>query len=227
MRMGSQTIKPMTTSIVIVDRYPIIRDGLAKFLNEKFVTFQVLEYVSVAKMNQDSKHQKPALIILGINNTGLEMVLALLDHLRMAYPESKIIVYDDERDSLKALEYLKNGARGYIPKSEDIATLQEGIGIVLDGKRFVVKEILDDIFDEQIFGFNKRLDRQHLLTGAELEVANYLINGMKISSIASLLHKSVSTVSTFKKRIFDKLGVDDIIELNEKITPVNYRKMGV
>jgi DNA-binding NarL/FixJ family response regulator len=55
------------------------------------------------------------------------------------------------------------------------------------------------------------------LSVREVEVMNLLIKGIPMQKIAEMLHIQVSTVSTYKTRIFSKLEVNGIVELLEKI----------
>jgi len=55
------------------------------------------------------------------------------------------------------------------------------------------------------------------LSVREIEVMNLLTKGIPLQKIADVLHLQVSTVSTYKTRIFSKLEINSIIELLEKI----------
>jgi DNA-binding NarL/FixJ family response regulator len=59
------------------------------------------------------------------------------------------------------------------------------------------------------------------LSAREREVLNLLMKGSSIAKIADTLHLQVTTVSTYKTRIFEKMGADNIVELIEKVKLYN------
>lgn len=65
--------------------------------------------------------------------------------------------------------------------------------------------------------FKKPENPINQLTNRELEIAQLIIEGFKSSEIANTLNLQKSTVSTYKNRIFEKLGIDNIPDLIKKI----------
>lgn len=207
----------MTRTIAIVEQFPLSRAGLAHFLNQHFVDHLILEHENVNELNRSHNQLRPGLIVLGLNGDWFERGLAQLDSLRSNYPTAKVIVYDDSPDSTKALKYLKRGACGYVSKSEKAASLKDGIDKILDGKRYIDRDILDTIFEDQIFRRKTAVSHRPALTRNESIVVNHLIDGLKVTQIAAMLQKKVSNISASKRRIFEKLDVTNVSELEAKV----------
>ncbi|GAA4433198.1 response regulator transcription factor [Ravibacter arvi] len=200
-------------TIALIDEYPVLRLGLAQLLSSRFADLEVKEYESVAGFIRDHQGEEPELIALGLNGLGQEENLSLLSALKRRFRAAPILVFDERVEAMHALSYLKAGALGYVAKSDDLARLEEAIGEALSGKRYIVKEVFfEAILEEQAPG-------NLVLTQGENRVANYLIKGMKTKSIARLLDRSTSTISTYKSRIFKKYNVGNVIELKEKMKP--------
>lgn len=200
-------------TIALIDEYPLLRLGLTQLLSSSFGDIGVKEYESVAGFIQNHQGNEPELIVLGLNRSGLEESLNLLSAIKRLFRAAPILVFDERVEAMHALSYLKAGALGYVAKSDDLVQLEEAIGEALRGKRYIMKEVFFEAILEEKFtdGF--------ALTQGEHKVALYLIKGMNTKSIARLLDRSTSTISTYKNRIFKKFKVGNVIELKEKMKP--------
>lgn len=204
-------------TIILIDQYPLQRMGLAQFLGNRFGQYSILEFDNLNNFCDHYTGENPALIIWGIGNTDLKSGFDWLSILRRRLLMPAIVICDEKADPQKALRYLKAGAAGYFSKSDDLSRLADGLDDVLRGKRYVTKQVLSAILEKQLFPTNEPKNGPKMLSKGEREVAAYLVRGMKVSTIASLLDKKMSTVSTYKHRIFKKLEVDNVIDLKEKL----------
>lgn len=128
-------------------------------------------------------------------------------------------MYDDRPDASLIVPYLKAGVNGYLSKQNSTNKLIECVEIVLEGKRYVCKEVLELILDEYIIE-NKALPANSFppLTPREYEIAKSLIQGIKTSEIAKVFGRKLGTISAMKTSIFKKLKVDNIVKLREMMT---------
>ena len=96
---------------------------------------------------------------------------------------------------------MRLGASGYVCKDDSRAKLVNGIQKVLAGKKYFPKPfpILSmAVRPERVLG-------EHQLSAREQEVLAMLATGQRLTDIAAALHVSRKTVSTHKKRLFDKM----------------------
>jgi DNA-binding NarL/FixJ family response regulator len=116
-------------------------------------------------------------------------------------------------DSLYAKRFLKLGAKGYLNKESGNDVIIQAVKSVLNGSIYMsnnlIQKITDDLISERTENvFEKLSDR-------ELEVCLYIIKGFGITEIATILNLSTSTVGTHKARLFEKVGVQKEIELQQ------------
>ena len=203
----------MISIIAIVEQCQILRAGLVHFFNLHFAAYSIIEFENVEEAAEGPGLQHPVLFILGLNSCRLTRGLAQLNNVRSKYPAAKIVIYDEVADPDSAFRFLKEGACGYLARSETAVSLKNAVDRVLGGQLYVAKNILDIIFQERIFGWEKRLSRRRALTKSEFLIASYLADGLNVTKIATILNKHPSTVSVQKWKILKKLGIDTVEEL--------------
>lgn len=206
-------------TIALIDNHPIIRTGLGLFLKKSFDEVTVMESDSILSLYTLDPNQVPDLVILGISQSSFNENLGLINATKKYFSSSHIIIYDETPRSSLVLHYLRAGAKGYLTKLNSANELVDCIGEVLKGKRYICNEVFDVILDRYPFEKMKSSKVNELLTSREFEIAKYLSEGMKTSSIAQKLGRKASTISTTKNNIYKKLHVDNILKLREAILP--------
>ena len=203
-------------TIAIIDRHPILRTGLDFFIKDHFKEVNILGSENVSAFQQSFPRQNPDLVILGFGEHSNVNSLGFVNMMKKQYPKAALIVYDDKPDASLIVPYLKAGVNGYLSKQNSPNKLIECVDIVLKGKRFVCKEVLEMMLDEYIIE-NKAMPANSFppLTPREFEVAKCLIQGIKTSAIAKMFSRKLGTISAMKTSIFKKLEVDNIVKLRE------------
>ena len=125
----------------------------------------------------------------------------------------KILVFSSHEESQYGLRYIQKGADGYLNKfcNEDkiIAAVHE----ILEKGSFYSAEIKDKLNTKS--GKKYFTNSIDALSNREFEVAQLLINGYGNLEISNKLEVQMSTVSTYKNRIFEKLSVNNIVALSD------------
>ena len=192
--------------LMLVDDHPIVREGLANlFANEADLTV-VAQAGSIAE---------------AIEHRGTELDVILLDvalpdgdglsaipTLGRAWPEAAVLVLSMQPERPYAARSIEAGALGYVAKGAAPSELVRAIRTVASGRRH-----LSDYARELLTGRADPEADEHRLSPRELEVLRRLAGGESVSDIARSLSVSVKTVSTFKSRIHEKLGLDSIADL--------------
>ncbi|WP_254561105.1 response regulator [Dyadobacter diqingensis] len=203
------------TNVLIIDRHPILRKGLSLFLKEHFRKITILEANTLTTFEEIYLNQKVDLLIIGINqNPGFEGVHEVIE-LRKRFAETALIIYDENPKATLILEYLKTGIDGYLGKQNGLEELLECINYVTNGNRYLSNSLLAVMlngYEEKIVAPEKT---RVTLTSREYKIAKLLSQGMKTSKIAEMLNRKSSTISTVKKTIFKKLGVENVVQLKE------------
>jgi DNA-binding NarL/FixJ family response regulator len=109
---------------------------------------------------------------------------------------------------------------GFVTKAEDEEELMRAVRMVLKGRHYVspLQEARQGTGEGDGTG-----DPFAVLSPRELSTMDHLLRGRSVGEIAVLLGVGNSTAATFKARLFNKLGVDNLLELQRKADLHGYR----
>lgn len=193
--------------IILVDDHPIVLATLRGIIeSEGWCISQTFnDGVSLLKSLRDKEINADAMIIdISLPNIdGLELTQKIKNH----FPRIKILIFTSQNSIYYARRCLESGADGFLSKNEDIKEIVLALHTVLRGYSF---------FPDGVFSLSKRddsVDPFSKLSKREFLVMKLLVNGLNNNEIARDLSLSEKTISTYKKRIFDKLSVNNILEL--------------
>jgi|SRR5665647_162728 len=198
--------------VFIVDDHEIIREGLKKILKEEsdFVV------VGEAQDGVDAldKIQKPDfdcdIMLLDMNMPGRSGI-DLLSDLKILKPKLSILVLSIHPEDKFALRTLKAGASGYLCKDTALDELVVAIRKIYTKGRYLSPTLAEQLaFD--VVPEKDALPHEQL-SNRELEIMFMLATGKKVKDIAAELTLSISTVFTYRVRIFEKLKVKNNVEL--------------
>jgi len=201
--------------VLIADDHAIVRLGMKQIICSLPGPMNVTEAKTFDEAISLIEAQTFDLLILDINMPGgnnMQMIYAV----KLRQPGIRILVFSAYDEILYALNYLKAGADGYIEKNSPDEEFKTAINGVLMGEKYISKAVR-----EQLIGKFTRQQEQHsnpfaVLSPREIEVMNLLSKGHPLIKIAEILHLQLTTVSTYKTRIFEKVGVTNVIALMEK-----------
>jgi DNA-binding NarL/FixJ family response regulator len=148
--------------------------------------------------------QQPDILFLDINMTDGNGIVFCADIHRL-YPKMKILALTGHDEYSSVILMLKNGASGYIVKSEAVAEVLEAIIAVTNGKTYICRQM------EQII--RKTTQTTVTLTPREKQILQLVAVGMKSQQIAAKLGIGISTVLSFRKKLNLKLNASNAIEL--------------
>jgi DNA-binding NarL/FixJ family response regulator len=108
---------------------------------------------------------------------------------------------------------LKAGALGYILKDEAFNELIKAVKIVRDGKTYLCSKAANIIVEDYVINPSGNSSVHDILTGREIKILKLLANGKASKEIALLLNISIKTVDASRRRIMQKLEIENIPEL--------------
>ncbi len=201
------------TRILVVDDHPVVRQGIAKLIEEEpdlTVCGQAEDVREALALLADSKPDMAIVDISLKRSSGLELV----KETKARFPELPVLVLSMHDESLFAARALRAGAAGYIMKREASGTLLDAIRQVLGGEIYVS----DSIASRILHGFAHGRARgaaspMELLSDRELEVFQLIGDGMSTRQVAEALYLSVKTIETHREHIKEKLGLKNANEL--------------
>lgn len=204
---------------LIIDDHEIVRRGLKLLISDFYHGAQVFEAHDEKSTIDQLKKSHYNLIILDVQMPNTNS-FGLLEYITKRFPEAKVLIFSMGSEALYAKRFIKAGAKGYLSKEAPIDEVKKAIAAVMNGRKYISEE-LKNAFIEEITN-EQNSDPFAQLSDREFEIASFLLTGISISEIATLLHLQPSTVGTYKTRIFEKLNVSNLIQLKELATVYNF-----
>jgi two-component system invasion response regulator UvrY len=137
--------------------------------------------------------------------------LEALQKIKALTPSTPVIILSMQAPEQYAVRAMKYGASGYLTKGAATLELVNAVNMVLSGRKYVSPEVayvLADAFEN--ISHKQTIEK---LSERELEVFRLLASGKTISEISKDLVLSSNTISTFRGRIFEKMGFHNNMEL--------------
>jgi len=196
--------------ILIIDDHEIVRDGLKKILNEQpgNKTFGEASTVSEALGLVVEENWDLAVLDLSLGGrSGLE-VLKELKHIRPRLPVLILSMHSEEQYARRAF---KAGAAGYITKDSPRAELVNAMNKVAAGGKYVSHALAEEL----VVDLARSSDRppHESLSDREFEVMKLIATGKTVGEIALMLSLSDKTISTYRARLLEKMGMKTNAEL--------------
>lgn len=197
--------------VFIVDDHEIIREGLKKILREEPDLVVVGEAQSGDEVLQNIKNIDCDIMLLDMNMPG-RSGLDLIGDLKNLKPMMHILVLSIHPEDKFALRTLKAGASGYLCKDTALEELVIAIRKVYLKGRYLSTTLAEQLAFDFMPDKGEQLPHE-LLSTREQEIMYLLASGKKVKDIASDLKLSISTVFTYRVRIFEKLKIKSNVEL--------------
>jgi len=197
-------------SILIADDHAIIRRGLREILTDELGALSWGEAENAQGALEQVRKRNWDLLILDIEMPGRSGIDVLGD-LRALRPKLPILVLSVHPEERFAKRALKAGAAGYVNKEEAPAEVVKAVRKVLAGGRYVSPAFAERLAMDLAVETDKPIDE--LLSDREFEVLHLIASGKTVSQIAEQLSLSVKTISTYRARILEKMGMKTNAEL--------------
>lgn len=205
-----------TTTVLLIDDYEIVRLATKFLLKDLIQPITVLDASSFQAAVGQLRSTSIQLVLLDIGLPDGEG-LAMIEKIRRLQPNVLILIFSAFNETIYGLHYIKAGANGYLSKNSTQSEIQGAILTVLSERRYLSQKMQTKILNEAAYGRPMVENPLEALSYRELEIADLLVKGNWVKEIAMLLGVTESSVSTYKSRIFEKLGVNSLIELFEKM----------
>ena len=192
---------------IVADNNFMIRQGMTIILKQLYNDVFIYQVDDLNSAKKILKSKSIQLLIIDINLPGTNS-LNIISYLRKIQNELKILIFSSYHEDIYAIRYLSAGANGYLNKLSSEEEIKHAIKTVMTSGKYTSKNIQDKIMDSYIL--KKPTNPLEQLSNRELEVANLLVDGYGNNEISTKLYIQKTTVSTYKNRIFEKLGVNNL-----------------
>lgn len=196
--------------VLIVDDHAIVREGLTKIIEfEKDMVVMGMANDSSEAIHQVSTH-KMDVVVLDISMPG-RSGLDVIKDIKNIQPGVKIIIlsmYQEERFAVRAF---KAGASGYLTKEMATEEIVNAIRKVSSGGKYISARFAETLVNEM--SAPSELLPHERLSDREFEVMCMIASGKTVNAIAEELFLSDHTVSTYRRRILEKMNMKNNAEI--------------
>jgi len=200
--------------VMIVDDHELVRTGIARVLDD----VEDMKVMAEANRGETAiamlKLHRPDVILMDLNMPGIGGMEATSKLLK-AHPELKIIIVTVHADGPFPNRLLQAGAMGYLTKGCASEEMIAAIRLVYSGHPYIGKDVAQNL----ALSFTPKAANGspfEKLSQRELQVVMMLIQGFKGQEISDRLCLSPKTVSTYRRRVYEKLGIQSDVELTHQ-----------
>lgn len=196
--------------VAIVDDHAIVRAGFREMLADEVgivVAFEAASGEEALALLQETGCDVLLLDLALPGQSGIDVLRTL----RLHQSKPRVLVLTGFPEERYALAMIRNGADGYLCKECGRDELLRAVRTVAQGRRYLSPRMAELLADEVTGAGAAAPHRQ--LSERELQVFLRLASGQSVSEIGAALRLSIKTVSTYRSRLLEKLGVGSNAEL--------------
>lgn len=209
----SEVRQPAPLGVIIADTQSIYRVGIRKIVALEHDLKVLAQTDSLGNTMAAAAEYKPDVILFesAITPNPPEAVSEMLKR----SPQSKVIVIMSQADQDDTVDLMRRGVRGIVPRSIDPELLVKCIRKVAEGELWLDNQAVNwviDAYRAQAAHMTNRPARAKL-SDKELLIISYVTQGLRNKEIAHEIHTSEQVIKNYLRKIYDKLGVSDRLEL--------------
>jgi two-component system, NarL family, invasion response regulator UvrY len=196
--------------ILIADDHAIVRRGLRLLLLEEYPSAEIGEAGDAESLVNKIIQQEWDVVICDISMPG-RSGLDALSQIKQIAPKLPVLIMSMYPEDQYALRVLKAGAAGYLGKETIHDDIVKAIQTVQLGKKFITPTIAEKL--AKAFEVDTTDQLHEKLSDREFDVFKMLASGKAVSEIANQFALSVTTVSTYRSRVLEKMGMKSNADL--------------
>jgi two-component system, NarL family, invasion response regulator UvrY len=170
--------------IIVADDHAVVRMGIVQILKDDWDLI-------ISDLDMPGK-------------TGLDV----LEYVKQVKPAIPVIIMSIYSEELYAVRAMKAGASAYLNKGAAPYELIKAIERIRLGRKYITEQLA-----EKLLNLEDNKTAHEKLTNREFEIFKLLASGRSISQIAEALSLALTTVSTHRSHILEKLGLSSNAEL--------------
>jgi len=197
--------------VLLADDHALVRAGIRALIGE----LQGIEVIAEAGSGREAlrltEELQPDIVLLDIAMPALSG-LEVLAETAKRFPNVRVIILTVHEEREYALQALRSGAAGYLPKSAGRTELQEAIETVARGETYVSGEVARKSILQQSRGV-KHSALLKRLTPRQREILTLMAEGNTMRDIAASLNISVKTAEAHRAQVMERLDIHEMASL--------------
>lgn len=190
--------------VVIADDHELIREGIKKIVRHTADLKIVGEASDLKQALALIAQVRPDVVVLDISLPDYDGLDGLAE-LRRHFPTLRVVMLSMHPEERYALAALRAGALGYVSKAAAAAELSEAVRRAAEGGAYLGPRVSELLAREAACPSPR--PAHHSLTSREGEIVALIGSGLQIKQVAAELGISISSVNTYRSRIFRKMGL--------------------
>jgi two-component system, NarL family, invasion response regulator UvrY len=194
--------------IILADDHSFVRLGLVQILKDEYPSIEIKQVSNGESLVKEVTLHDWDLVISDLDMPGRNGLEAL-QQIKLTKPGLPVLILSIYSEDLYAVRVLKAGASGYLNKNAAPEELITAVERILAGRKYISPEIAEKLLVKA--GANE--SRHEDLSNREFEIFKMLALGKTTTQIAEELFLALTTVSTHRHRIMEKLALNTNSEL--------------
>jgi DNA-binding NarL/FixJ family response regulator len=198
-----------TVRVLLVDDHPVVRQGIKQILADAFHDIEVGEAQDGAAALNEVRTSAWNVVVLDLSMPG-QSGLDVLREIRRERPAVPVLILSMHPADQFARRAISAGASGYLTKHSGPSELVRAVHTLVEGRPYIGAPL------ERPGAADAPAEprRPHEgLSDREYQVLRMIALGKTVSQIASEISLSVKTVSTYRARVLEKMGMRTTAEL--------------
>ena len=197
--------------VLVIDDHDLVRHGFMSLLNAQD-GIQVVDALCSGEEAVNwcrDNNGNVDVILMDVNMPGMGG-LGATHRISATWPKIGIIIVTVHDNGPLPKQLLNGGAKGYLSKGNGVDEMITAIKDVHNGKHYIAKDIAQTLALSVLPGEDNPMDNLSL---RETQVLMMIAQGTKTQKISEILNLSPKTISTYRKRLYEKLDVNSDIEM--------------
>lgn len=203
--------------VMVVDDHELVRTGISRILDDAPGITVVAEAASGEDAIPIAKKHKPHVMLMDVSMPGIGGLEATRK-LVQALSGLKVIVLSVHAEEPIPSRMMQAGASGYLTKGCAVDEILTAIKTVYSGERYIGADVAQKLALKMVPG--GKASPFETLSPREMQVMLMLTQGQKPQAISDSLCLSPKTISTYRHRLYEKLGVGNDADLTRMA--INY-----
>ncbi|MGN6293011.1 MAG: response regulator [Chitinophagaceae bacterium] len=200
-------------TVLIADDHEIVRHGIRMMIENLYPEYNSVEASSCSEVMQALASHEVSYAILDMYLSDGN-IFSSIDQIIECHPKTNVLVYSMNAERIYARRLIEKGVKGFVCKRASMDELEKAIHSIFNGEIYLSQELKEALVRSSRAGQSD--NPIHLLSDRELEVTEFIAIGLGAKEIAQKMNLDITTVSTYRRRAFQKLNVQNAIELKDK-----------
>jgi DNA-binding NarL/FixJ family response regulator len=197
--------------VYLVDDHAMVREGIANMLRQQGGFDIVGQAGDGERLLAEVAEAAPDVVLMDLALPGMDGV-ALCQRLAVTCPRARVLMLTMHDDADNVARAAQAGAAGYLLKTEAFTKTIEAIETLYRGRRYYPQSVQERLIDRTVNTLPEQ-ERLAKLSDREFEFLRLVALGRTVKECAASMEVTVSTVSTYRARVLEKLDLNTTGEM--------------